>query len=182
MLYAPERSMTPTQIEIAARAKMRKLRILDAAIRHQQNDMRLLQEKAERLKKLRRDCDILEQTISDEVQRFDSRISPMMLIKRVCAAHYGVSVVDIVSRRRDAKTALARQVVCWIARRQTTHSLPQIGRFVGKRDHTTVLHAIRKIEKIVALNDRRGEEAVKLDEEIKNKLSLSVNTGDGHDE
>ena len=62
----------------------------------------------------------------------------------------GVSVMDIRSARRDAASTRARMICCWLARRHTPLSLPAIGRRLGGRDHSTVRHAIRRIEEIMA--------------------------------
>lgn len=57
----------------------------------------------------------------------------------------GIPVTDIMSSRRDAPTAAARQEVCFLARRLTPDSLPAIGRALGGRDHTTIIHAINRV-------------------------------------
>lgn len=62
-------------------------------------------------------------------------------------AETNVSVLDILSSRRNNAQVRARQIFCWAARRTTLHSLPEIGRYIGL-DHTTVLYAARKIEKL----------------------------------
>lgn len=61
---------------------------------------------------------------------------------------YKTPIVDIVSQRRQASVCRVRQVVCYLARQLTTRSLPQIGKVVGDRDHTTVLHAVNKIAEL----------------------------------
>lgn len=65
----------------------------------------------------------------------------------VVSRHYGVSVIDLVSARRTAQVVLPRQVAMYLACTLTVLSLPQIGRAIGGRDHTTVLHGRRKIER-----------------------------------
>lgn len=60
------------------------------------------------------------------------------------AAEYHVSVVDLVSERRDKRSVAARQCAMWRIKRALPWSLPRIGRAFGDRDHTTVLHAIRR--------------------------------------
>ena len=70
-------------------------------------------------------------------------------IKRLCVAAYGVSLIDLGSARRDRHTVDARHVAMWLARKLTAMSLPQIGRHIGKRDHTTVLHAVRRIDRML---------------------------------
>lgn len=70
-------------------------------------------------------------------------------ITLVVCQYYGVSIVEVMSARRYAKIVRPRQVVMYLARELTVISLPQIGRALGGRDHTTVLHAWRKLCKLV---------------------------------
>jgi len=67
----------------------------------------------------------------------------------VVAAHFGMSIADILSHRRQVEIVHARHVAMYLAKVMTTRSLPQIGRSFGDRDHTTVLHAARKIQYLV---------------------------------
>jgi chromosomal replication initiator protein len=62
------------------------------------------------------------------------------------AADFGVSRMDLVGFRRASSVNLPRQAAMLLARRLTNHSLPAIGRAIGRRDHTTVLHGIRRME------------------------------------
>lgn len=64
----------------------------------------------------------------------------------VVSVYTGVSRIDILSQRRIANLALARHIVCWLLRHQTLLTLAQIGRRVGKRDHSTITHGVSKIE------------------------------------
>ena len=65
------------------------------------------------------------------------------------SAHYGVSVTDLKSARRHKRLILPRHVFCYLAATATRKSLPQIGAFLGDRDHTTVLHAVRNIKGMI---------------------------------
>jgi len=67
-------------------------------------------------------------------------------IQKVVAAYYGIPVIEMTSERRARSVARPRQVAMWLAKQITTRSLPDIGRRFGGRDHTTVLHAVRRIE------------------------------------
>lgn len=71
-------------------------------------------------------------------------------IQAVVAAHFGVSVLDINSCRRMAEIVKPRQIAMVISRILTPLSLPSIGHLFGGRDHTTVLHSIRKYEALMA--------------------------------
>jgi chromosomal replication initiator protein len=78
-------------------------------------------------------------------------------IQKLVASHYNVSRSDILSERRTAAVVKPRQIAMYLAKVLTLRSLPEIGRRFGGRDHTTVLHAVRKIEKLLGedtgLND-----------------------------
>lgn len=67
-------------------------------------------------------------------------------IQSCVASHYGLEVADILSAKRDRRLAQPRQMAMYLAKQLTPLSLPDLGRAFGGRDHTTVLHAVRKIE------------------------------------
>jgi chromosomal replication initiator protein len=74
-------------------------------------------------------------------------------IQKTVSEHYGLKQADLISERRARAVARPRQVAMWLAKQITTRSLPDIGRRFGGRDHTTVLHAVRRIEQL------KGEDA-----------------------
>ena len=69
------------------------------------------------------------------------------------ACYYNVETVDMISSRRTANVVRARQIAMFVAKCLSLKSLPEIGRRFGGRDHTTILHAVRKIAAIVETND-----------------------------
>jgi len=71
-------------------------------------------------------------------------------VQRVVASHYFMQVRDLLSRRRTKEVVLPRQIAMYLTKMMTLHSLPEIGRRFGGKDHTTVLHAIRKLDAKVA--------------------------------
>jgi len=71
------------------------------------------------------------------------------MIQDIVASHFGFDVEDLKSSKRTADLALARQVAMYLARELTESSLQQIGMAFNKKDHTTVLHACRKIEEML---------------------------------
>jgi chromosomal replication initiator protein len=79
-------------------------------------------------------------------------------IQRVVARQYNVSRADLLSARRTANVVRPRQVAMYLAKTLTLRSLPEIGRRFGGRDHTTVLHAVRKIENLVGNDTALAEE------------------------
>jgi chromosomal replication initiator protein len=72
------------------------------------------------------------------------------MIQKTVAEHYSLKQADLISERRARAVARPRQVAMWLAKQITTRSLPDIGRRFGGRDHTTVLHAVRRIEALKA--------------------------------
>jgi chromosomal replication initiator protein len=68
-------------------------------------------------------------------------------IMEFVAAEAGVSITDLVSDRRARAISEPRQLVYWLARHLTTKSLPVIGLAIGGRDHTTVMHGLRVVER-----------------------------------
>jgi chromosomal replication initiator protein len=71
-------------------------------------------------------------------------------IQKATAEHFGLKQADLISERRTRSVARPRQAAMWLAKQLTTRSLPDIGRRFGGRDHTTVLHAVRRIEQLRA--------------------------------
>ncbi|HEX7759707.1 MAG TPA: chromosomal replication initiator protein DnaA [Caulobacteraceae bacterium] len=71
-------------------------------------------------------------------------------IQKAASEHFGLKQADLISERRTRSVARPRQAAMWLAKQLTTRSLPDIGRRFGGRDHTTVLHAVRRIEELRA--------------------------------
>ena len=69
-------------------------------------------------------------------------------IQKATAEHYRLKQSDLLSERRTRALARPRQAAMWLTKQLTTRSLPDIGRRFGGRDHTTVLHAVRRIEEL----------------------------------
>jgi chromosomal replication initiator protein len=87
-------------------------------------------------------------------------------IQRIVARQYNVSRSDLLSSRRTANVVRPRQVAMYLAKVLTLRSLPEIGRRFGGRDHTTVLHAVRKIEALVNNDNALAEEIESLKRQL----------------
>jgi chromosomal replication initiator protein len=111
--------------------------------------------------------DIAETVIRDLVQGIEPRRIKIEDILRVVSRHFGVSKGDLLSQRRHRSVVWPRQIGMYLAKQLTARSLPEIGRRFGNRDHTTVLHAIRKIEGEINGNPRLRDEI----DELKKLLS-----------
>ena len=73
-------------------------------------------------------------------------------IQRVVADYYKIKITDLLSKQKTRDVARPRQIAMALAKEFTKHSLPEIGNFFGGRDHTTVLHAVRTVKKLLASN------------------------------
>jgi chromosomal replication initiator protein len=87
-----------------------------------------------------------KQVLKDMVKETMKTISVDMVQKEV-AAFYQVNLSDLKTKKRHKTVVLPRHVAMYLARKLTTHSLPEIGAAFGGKDHTTVLHACKKVEK-----------------------------------
>lgn len=93
--------------------------------------------------------EMAEREVRDLVRPQEPRRVKIEDIQRIVARQYNVSRSDLLSSRRTANVVRPRQVAMYLAKTLTLRSLPEIGRRFGGRDHTTVLHAVRKIEALV---------------------------------
>ena len=102
-----------------------------------------------------------EAAIRDLVRTREPKRVKIEDIQKLVATRYNVSRADILSERRTAVVVKPRQIAMYLSKALTPRSLPEIGRRFGGRDHTTVLHAVRKIEKAIG-DDRTLLEEVDL--------------------
>lgn len=93
--------------------------------------------------------EMTQEVLSDLLRASERRVTIDEIQKKV-AEHYNVRVADMHSARRSRAVARPRQVAMYLAKQLTPRSLPEIGRKFGGRDHTTVIHAVRKIEELSA--------------------------------
>ncbi len=101
-----------------------------------------------------------QEVLHDLLRANDRRVTIDEIQKRV-AEHYNIRLSDMHSARRARAVARPRQVAMFLCKQLTPRSLPEIGRKFGGRDHTTVMHAVRKIEELRA-TDRTLAEDVEL--------------------
>jgi chromosomal replication initiator protein len=102
--------------------------------------------------------ELAEREVRDLIRPQEPKRVKIEEIQRIVARQYNVSRADLLSSRRTANVVRPRQVAMYLAKTLTLRSLPEIGRRFGGRDHTTVLHAVRKIEGLV------GNDAMLADE------------------
>ncbi len=102
--------------------------------------------------------DTAENAIRDLVRNREPKRVKIEEIQKLVASRYNVSRSDILSERRTAAVVRPRQIAMYLSKALTLRSLPEIGRRFGGRDHTTVLHAVRKIEKALGEDAAMSEE------------------------
>jgi chromosomal replication initiator protein len=106
--------------------------------------------------------DLAATALRDLVQVNDLQRIKIDDIMRVVGKHYNVAKADLLSPRRARSIVRPRQVGMYLAKRLTSRSLPEIGRRFGGRDHSTVLHAVRKVEELLQQDEQLQREVVLL--------------------
>ena len=91
--------------------------------------------------------ELTQEVLQDLLRANDRRVTIEEIQKKV-AQHYNIRLADMHSARRARNVARPRQVAMFLAKQLTTRSLPEIGNKFGGRDHTTVMHAVRRIEEL----------------------------------
>jgi chromosomal replication initiator protein len=113
------------------------------------------------------DIELTKEALKDMLV-FHERKVTMNNIQKIVAEYYNMRVADLHSKRRNRHIARPRQIAMALAKELTTLSLPDIGDAFGGRDHTTVIHACRKVEEL--LNDD-----LKTKEDYENLQKLLIN-------
>jgi chromosomal replication initiator protein len=89
--------------------------------------------------------DLTQDCLADMLRSFERKVS-IEEIKRKVADHYNIRLSDMVGPKRTRCYARPRQVAMYLCKQLTTRSLPEIGRSFGGRDHTTIMHGVRRID------------------------------------
>ena len=92
---------------------------------------------------------LAEKTLADLIRSKENRRVRIEDILKIVSRHYKVARNDLLSSRRSRDVVRPRQIAMYLAKSLTSRSLPEIGRRFGGRDHTTVLHSVRKVEQLM---------------------------------
>ena len=106
------------------------------------------------------DLDFAVATLGDVLRGAQRRVT-IDEIQKLVSRHFDLKPLDLVSARRARAVARPRQIAMYLAKRLTTRSLPEIGRKFGGRDHSTVIHAVKRIEEL-RQSDRDVDGAVRV--------------------
>jgi chromosomal replication initiator protein len=93
--------------------------------------------------------EMAQEILKDVLRAADRRVT-IEEVQKVVVEHFAIRLADMSSSRRSRAVARPRQVAMYLAKMLTPRSLPEIGKKFGNRDHTTVMHAVRQIEKLTA--------------------------------
>ena len=103
------------------------------------------------------DLDMTQECLADILRASERKVTIEEILRKV-ADHYNLRLSDLLSARRARGVARPRQVAMYLAKMLTSKSLPEIGRRIGGRDHTTVIHAVRKIEELRQTDSQIAED------------------------
>ncbi len=112
--------------------------------------------------------DTVQDLLQDLLRANDRRIN-IDDIQRMVAGHYNIKVADMHSARRSVAIARPRQVAMYLSKHLTTKSLPEIGRRFGGKDHTTVMHAIKRIDELSSRDTELKEDIDLLTRSLQNR-------------
>ena len=105
--------------------------------------------------------EMVQECLADLLRSSERKVT-IEEIKRRVAEYYSLRMTDLISARRARVVARPRQVAMYLCKTLTSKSLPEIGRGFGGRDHTTVIHAVRKIEELTATDAQLQEDVENL--------------------
>ncbi|HOZ31470.1 MAG TPA: chromosomal replication initiator protein DnaA [Tabrizicola sp.] len=101
--------------------------------------------------------DLAQDCLADILRSSDRKLT-IEEIQRKVAEHYNIRLSDMIGPKRLRNIARPRQVAMYLAKQLTPRSLPEIGRRFGGRDHTTIMHGVRKIEELMAIDSQLADD------------------------
>ena len=87
-------------------------------------------------------------------------------IQNIVAAYFNLNIQEMLSQRRSRSLARPRQIAMYLSKQHTTNSLPEIGRKFSNRDHTTVIHAVKKIEELIKKDNEIKRDIFEISKEL----------------
>ena len=97
----------------------------------------------------------------------NNKLINVEFIQNIVANYFNLNINEMLSQRRSRSLARPRQIAMYLAKQYTTNSLPDIGRKFSNRDHTTVIHAVKKIDELIKKDNEIKQNII----EIKKKLN-----------
>jgi chromosomal replication initiator protein len=93
--------------------------------------------------------ELAKEALKNIIKEQDRRILSIESIQKEVANFFGIRIQDLKSERKQKNIAVPRQIAMYLARRYTGASFPEIGEKFGGKDHSTVIHAVKKIEAVI---------------------------------
>ena len=147
--HYPEVNMTDGVLEFLAHRISTNVRVLEGALTRLFAFASLVGREV--------NLDMVQECLADILRASDRKVTIDEIIRKV-SDHYNLRMTDILSPRRARTVARPRQVAMFLAKTLTSKSLPEIGRRFGGRDHTTVIHAVKKIEELKSIDNQIAED------------------------
>jgi chromosomal replication initiator protein len=151
-LYRPEHpgiQIMPGVLEFLAHRITTNVRVLEGALQRLFAFASLVGRKI--------DLDLASDCLADILRQSDRKVTVEEILRRV-AEHYNVRMSDLTGTKRLRTIARPRQVAMYLAKQLTSRSLPDIGRRIGGRDHTTVMHGVKRIEELCAIDSQLADD------------------------
>ena len=145
----PGLDLAPQVLEFLARRITSNVRVLEGALQ------RLLAHASLLGKQI--DLDMAQHCLADILRASDRKVT-IEEIQRQVAEHYNIRLSDLVGPKRLRVVARPRQVAMYLSKEMTSRSLPEIGRRFGGRDHTTIMHGVRRIEELAGTDHQLAED------------------------
>jgi chromosomal replication initiator protein len=105
--------------------------------------------------------ELVQDCLADILRASDRKLT-IEEIQRKVAEHYNIRLSDMIGPKRLRNIARPRQVAMYLAKQMTPRSLPEIGRRFGGRDHTTIMHGVRKIEDLMTTDSQLSDDLLRL--------------------
>lgn len=147
--YYPELQIEPGVLEFLAHRMATNVRVLEGALTRLFAFANLVGRTV--------DMDLTQECLSDILRASDRKITVEEIQRRV-SEHFNIRLADMIGPRRQRVYARPRQIAMYLAKHMTQRSLPEIGRRFGGRDHTTVMHGVRKIEELKATDSQIADD------------------------
>jgi hypothetical protein len=165
--------MTPLQKAIAQARALKTLPEQKKLFKQLADETMKLAKQQERLRhdvaELMRQC---EDWRAERVKQVQVSVPGVIgMIQRMVCKEMNVSIADLLSQRRHHAIVRPRQIAMWLARQCSMRSLPEIGRLSGERDHTTVLHAVRRIEEARTREPELDRLLARLKEQVEERIA-----------
>ena len=115
--------------------------------------------------------DLVKEALKNVLNSQDDKFISIEVIQKEVAVFYGLKIQDLKSRKRQKNIALPRQISMYLARRYTGASYPEIGEKFGGKDHSTVIHAVKKIEGLLSKDQSLSTTIASLSRKIESLMS-----------